>query len=305
MPGVRLPKSPIKTTVVHHDEHSKDKELRVALDPECSICQVQIGKKSPDGVKEGYAVTPCGHVFGRVCIKTYLAITEKPQCPICRTDLFHHCSHPVQPALYDHKKSRLPPSESAAKAFPDQVRSVDCKYCRNRKLELMKRLRRREILEAARASSGASSSSSSGSGGSSADGSGEGEAESSGESPSHGTKVTRWALHTIYVTVALAKLTLDAAGIRKIKMHPHGDQESATSSSDGSEIEDYDEEVEDADNIMPDSPISPLGGSRNGLPPVPGPYGHWDLAKKDRDWKFLSWYNEQEPKINPPREHYS
>lgn len=277
----------------------------MVLDPECAICQVQIGKKSPDGVKEGYAVTPCGHVFGSVCIKTYLAITEKPQCPICRTDLFHHCSHPVQPALYEHKKSRVSPAETAAKTFPDQVRKVDCQYCRNRKLELMKRLRRREILEAARSASGVSSSSSGSASGSSADGSGEGETESSGESPSHGIKATRWALHTFYVTVALAKLTLDAAGIRKIKMHPHGDQESAPSSSNGSEVEDYDEEVEDADNFMPDSPTSPPVGSRNGLPPVPGPYGHWDLAKKDRDWKFLSWYNEQEPKINPPREHYS
>lgn len=276
------------------------------LDPECAICQVQIGKKSPDGVKEGYAVTPCGHVFGSVCIKTYLAITEKPQCPICRTDLFHHCSHPVQPALYEYKKSRISPAETAATTFPDQVRKVDCQYCRNRKIELMKRLRRREILEAARSASGVSSSSSSGSASeSSADGSGEGETESSGESPSHGTKATRWALHTFYVTVALAKLTLDAAGIRKIKMHPHGDHESAPSSSNGSEVEDYDEEVEDADNFMPDSPTSPPVGTRNGLPPVPGPYGHWDLAKKDRDWKFLSWYNEQEPKINPPREHYS
>lgn len=164
-------------------------------------------------------------------------------------------------------------------------------------------------MEAARSASGASSASGSGfapSADGSGSGSGEGDTESPvEESPSRGTKATRWALHTVYVTVALAKLTLDAAGIRKIKMQSSGDQESVPSSSNGSEDEDYDEDAEDADNAMPDSPgLAPVAG-RNGLPPVPGPYGHWDLAKKDRDWKFLSWYNEQEPKINPPREHYS
>lgn len=80
--SLRLPKTPIKTktSTVRHDEHFE----RHVIEPACPICQVDIGTKSPEGVKEGYAVTPCGHVFGSVCIKKYLAITDKPLCPVCR-----------------------------------------------------------------------------------------------------------------------------------------------------------------------------------------------------------------------------
>lgn len=206
----------------------------------------------------------------------------------------------------------------------------------------MKKLRRREVLEAARASAANSSSASSSSAASSA-GSGSGTAASATdgtgsveESPLgvQAKKATRWALHTasytMHMTIALARLTLDAAGVRKIKTckHQTGDLDSeedvsGSSSSehdegDEDENEDVDQDDEDdRDEVRSnasDSPIAeypdpprspPLPASRSGLPPVPGPYGHWDLANKERDWKFLSWYNGQEPKINPPREHYS
>ncbi|CAN8095458.1 unnamed protein product [Discula destructiva] len=294
-PVLRMPKSPIKASVVRHDEHCKEKEHRAALDPDCPICQFPIGKKSPEGVKEGYSVMPCSHVFGSVCIKTYLAITEKPQCPICRTNLFHHCSHPMHPALYDHKKARLSPAETAAKAFPGEFGTLDCKYCRNRKLALIKRRRRREILDAARSASGSSSASLSASAGSAASGT---TAEGS-EEGGVGAKATR-----------------------KIKTLHHGDLDSdqssissssSSSSNNDSEHEDDGGNYDDDDGgpVADDIPIAdsstspPQSALRSGLPPVPGPYGHWDLANKDRDWKFLSWYNDQDPKINPPREHYS
>ncbi|KAF3771010.1 hypothetical protein M406DRAFT_243174, partial [Cryphonectria parasitica EP155] len=114
-------------------------------DPTCPICAVDVGTRSPEGIKEGYAVTPCGHVFGSVCIKRYLAITDKPMCPVCRADLFHACQHPVLPSLYDPKKSRLSRDEAAAKAFPDEPRYSDCSFCRHRKIKYARRMRRQEV----------------------------------------------------------------------------------------------------------------------------------------------------------------
>lgn len=275
MKSVRLSKSPIKTSVVRHDECQTQH-----MDPTCPICQVDIGTKSPEGVKEGYAVTPCGHVFGSLCIKKYLAITDKPQCPFCRTDLFHVCSHPILPVLYDSKKSNLSLEQAAAKAYPTEPQQNDCPYCQNLKLKLAKRLRRQAMLEAA--TRGGSSTSES---------EDDSDSETSG-SPSRAAKGMRLALNMIHITAALARLTLDAARIRKIKVPPE-EQDRHNNQS-----EEYLEEEEDGverDVIVDGFPRLSTPPNRN-MPPVPGPYGHWDLANKGPDWQFLAWFDRQEPK---------
>lgn len=297
----------VRTSVVRHE----DEPEHVAVDPTCPICAVDIGTKSPEGVRETYAITPCGHVFGNVCIKKYLAITDKPLCPVCRTDLFHACSHPVLPSSYDPRKSHLSRDDAAAKAFPEDLEYTDCRYCRHRKLKYARRLRRQEVLEAAaRRGSGGASSNSSGSGsdatsasptaGGSASGSGSSEGAGSddgdhpGHSPGRATRALRLAIQTIHITVALARLTLDATRIRKIKTHI----EDA-----GSDTADSNEEGDsEGDIVLPDSPH--LAANPN-LPPVPGLYGHWDLANKGPDWKFLGWYDQQEPKTKTRPEHFS
>lgn len=321
--SLRLPKTPVKTktSVVRHDEHSEPP--RPAVDPACPICQVDIGTKSPEGVREGYAVTPCAHVFGSVCIKKYLAITaDKPLCPVCRTDLYHVCAHPVLPACYDPKKSSLSREEAAAKAFPDGHRNVECDFCLHRRAKAARRMRKRELLERmtrvgrSRAESGSSSSASASASassyasGSSGAGSGEeeeevSESESGARSPSGRTKALRLALHIVHSTSALARLTLDTIRIRKIKA---SEEQDSPRSSDGSEVYDEEEDDEDEDDgdgdiVVPDSPQ--LAANRSSLPPVPGSYGHWDLANKGPDWKFLGWYDSQEPKMRTTPEQFS
>lgn len=276
--SVRLSKSPIKTSVVRHDECPTQH-----LDPTCPICQVDIGTRSPEGVKEGYAVTPCGHVFGSVCIKKYLAITDKPQCPFCRTDLFHVCSHPILAVPYDPKKSHLNVEEAAAKAYPTEPQQNDCPYCQNLKLKLAKRIRRQALLEAATR------------GGSSTSGESEDDSDSeTSGSPSRAAKGKRLALNVFHITAALARLTLDAARIRKIKVPPEEQDQ----------IDEYIEDDGDVDrDVIADGSLS-TPPNRN-LPPVPGPYGHWDLANKGPDWEFLSWFDKQEPKTKTTPDHFS
>lgn len=314
--SLRLPKAPVKTkasVVVRHDEHMeqpKQPPPPPSIDPTCPICQVDVGIKSPEGVREGYALTPCGHVFGGVCIKKYLALctADKPLCPVCRTDLFHACAHPVLPAPYDPKKSRLSREDAAAKAFPDEPRNVDCAFCRDSKIKAARRARRRAMLEGiARAGRG------DGSGGSSTssvsadttvstsdsegDMDGVSDSEEDGrESSSRGARALRLALHIVHSAAALGRLTLDATRIRKIKVPEEEPERSEDDDEDGVE-----EEAE-GDIIMPDTPHLTAAHM---FPPVPGAYGHWDLANKGPDWKFLSWYDSQEPKTKTTPEHFA
>ncbi|PSS00819.1 hypothetical protein BD289DRAFT_450164 [Coniella lustricola] len=299
----------VRTSVVRHQAEPE----HVSIDPTCPICAVDIGAKSPDGVRETYAITPCGHVFGSVCIKKYLAITDKPLCPVCRIDLFHACSHPVLPSFYDPRKSRLTRDDAAAQAFPEDLEYTDCNYCRHRKLKYARRLRRQEILETAArkgsnavvapatatASATASSSTSATAGGSasgsgSSEGGGSDDSEHPEHSPSRATRALRLAVQTIHITVALARLTLDATRIRKIKTHI----EDA-----GSDTGDSPEEGDSEGDIV--SPGSPSLAANPSMPPVPGLYGHWDLANKGPDWKFLGWYDQQEPKTKTRPEHFT
>lgn len=319
--SLRLPKAPVKTKaslVVLHDEHMekhKQQPHPPPLDPACPICQVDVGTKSPEGVKEGYALTPCGHVFGSVCIKTYLALctADKPLCPVCRTDLSHACAHPVLPAPHDPKKSRLSREDAAAKAFPDEPRNADCAFCRARKIKTARRARRRAMLDGITrrgdGSVGSSTSASSGSASASAGTTGatseseedsddiSGSEDDGREGSSKGTRMLRLALHIVHSTAALARLTLDATRIRKFKVP----EEEPESSEDEGEDVDGDEEEPEGD-IMPDTPNL---SAAHMFPPVPGAYGHWDLANKGPDWKFLSWYDSQEPKTRTTPESFA
>lgn len=65
----------------------------------CPICQESVGEPTADGITETWASLPCGHAFGSGCIKTWLAITDHPTCPICRLPMAHSCRHPVLPVL--------------------------------------------------------------------------------------------------------------------------------------------------------------------------------------------------------------
>lgn len=304
MKSVRM-KSPAKASVARHDEHPEHH----ALDPACAICQVDVGTRSPDGVKESWSITPCGHVFGSVCIKRYLAITDKPLCPVCRTDLFHACSHPVLPATFDPRKHAPLQSrdDAAREAFPGgEPRRGDCRFCRKQRLKAARRQRRLEMLEgpspaeaAAEAGHGSEhgsehehereieSDGDSGGGGSSS--SGNTDSESEEEHRTRRTKGLRWALHLAFT---LARLTLDATHIRKIKaLHPEDDDDEGEGGGDD-------------DIVMADSPQLPATSSRD-LPPVPGLYGYWEVAKKGPDWKFLAWFDSQEPKTKTTPEQFS
>jgi hypothetical protein len=269
MKSVKL-KSPAKTSVARHDEHPDPDDF----DPACAICQVDVGTKSPDGIKEGWSITPCGHVFGNVCIKRYLSITDKPLCPVCRTDLFHMCSHPVLPASYEPKKSKLTRQEAARTSFPADTRNSDCSFCRQQRLKLARRQRVQDMLEggpreAAEDRSGSENDS---------------DVESEGTTTPR-TKGLRWALSALRVANALARLTLDVTHIRKMKsLHPEDD--------------------EDDENDRADSPQLVPTANRD-LPPVPGAYGYWDVAKKGPDWKFLAFYDSQEPKMKTTADQFS
>lgn len=214
------------------------------------------------------------------------------------------------PASYDPKKSRLSSEEAAAAAFPDEPRQTDCSFCRHRKTKMARRIRKRVMLERASRGGRASGSLVSASGSASASGSGEEDAEEEGDSdsesgggsPSRGTKVMRLALQTIHYTAALARLTLDATRIRKIKVLAPEEQGNVRSGNGEEYNEDNDDEQDEGDIIMPDSPQ--LAANRH-FPPVPGPYGHWDLANKGPDWKFLGWYDSQEPRMKTTPEQFS
>lgn len=261
MKSVKL-KSPVKTSVARHDEHPGHH----ALDPACAICQVDVGTKSPDGVREAWSITPCGHVFGSVCIKRYLAITEKPLCPVCRNDLFHVCSHPVVPASYDPKKSLQTRDEAAHRAFPDEPRHSECRFCRKQRLRLAKRQRMLDMLEGPPPPP---------SPGTADDGERDEDEERSGDSSADSEDEE-------------GMRTPRTKGLRKIKaLHPEDEDEG---------------EVDDI--VVADSPQLPATTTRD-LPPVPGLYGYWDVARKGPDWKFLAWFDSQEPKTKTTAEQFS
>lgn len=52
---------------------------------ECAICQNAIGQTNDEGESEVAITTPCGHVFGEICLKLWLKTANT--CPLCRTEL--------------------------------------------------------------------------------------------------------------------------------------------------------------------------------------------------------------------------
>ncbi len=105
--------------------------------PPCPICQEPVGSRTPEGIREGWSMLPCGHVFGDFCIKRYLAITadDQPVCPVCRHAAYHDvCGHPALPfrlrADGDHPD--LVVDDAGRKRPPlsaDKLASTSCGYC--------------------------------------------------------------------------------------------------------------------------------------------------------------------------------
>lgn len=225
-------------------------------DPACPICQVEIGTKSPDGVRETWALTPCGHAFGSMCLKRYLAMTVKPLCPICRQGVSHRCSHPVLPIIYDPRApvnnkgldAGTPPPADGTVAITDP-RQTKCLYC-VKKASKLSRFRRRS----------ARSNTTSGS-------------DDTGMDDGEASKRERLA----EMARGILALALHLTRIRRRRVsHGHPD--------DSDDDEDY------LENPMPPSPAG------HGHPPIPGHYGRWDLASKGPDFKWLAWFDAQNPK---------
>ncbi|KAK3901494.1 Hus1-like protein-domain-containing protein [Staphylotrichum tortipilum] len=105
----------------------------------CPICQEPVGTRTPEGVREGWSMLPCGHVFGDFCIKRYLAIAadDQPVCPMCRHVAYHDvCGHPVLPFLLraDGGHPDLVVDAAGRKCPPlgvDALSSTSCGYCQS------------------------------------------------------------------------------------------------------------------------------------------------------------------------------
>ncbi|KAJ9133136.1 hypothetical protein NKR23_g10922 [Pleurostoma richardsiae] len=94
-------------------------------DKDCPICHEEVGQQTPEGVKESWALTPCGHAFGSICLKRYLGNTPRPQCPVCRQNVFHSCAHPILPVPCDRTKDVAHPIAPA----DGDPRNAMCPYC--------------------------------------------------------------------------------------------------------------------------------------------------------------------------------
>lgn len=53
--------------------------------PECAICQNTIGQLTDEDKIEESITTPCGHNFGKTCLKLWLKTANT--CPLCRAEL--------------------------------------------------------------------------------------------------------------------------------------------------------------------------------------------------------------------------
>lgn len=63
----------------------KELTLSELAEKDCNICREEIGKVSPEDTMETAVRTPCGHIFGNICILTWLQDSRNPTCPICRS----------------------------------------------------------------------------------------------------------------------------------------------------------------------------------------------------------------------------
>ncbi|EJT74053.1 hypothetical protein GGTG_07902 [Gaeumannomyces tritici R3-111a-1] len=100
--GILDSKSKAQASTKETDAEDVEKKPPPEEDPcpsACPICQESVGEPTADGITETWASLPCGHAFGSGCIKTWLAITDHPTCPICRLSMAHSCRHPVLPLL--------------------------------------------------------------------------------------------------------------------------------------------------------------------------------------------------------------
>lgn len=74
--------------------------LTALAEKNCNICGEEMGKLSPENTLEKPVRTPCQHIFGHLCILTWLNETNDPTCPMCRSRFFTH-SHQFPEGYYD------------------------------------------------------------------------------------------------------------------------------------------------------------------------------------------------------------
>lgn len=71
--------------VICHSEYSKERER------ENNSSEPAVEERNPDSPGQKTAECPiklpCGHVFGHLCIRTWLRNSQSPSCPICRYEL--------------------------------------------------------------------------------------------------------------------------------------------------------------------------------------------------------------------------
>ncbi|KAI9784160.1 MAG: hypothetical protein M1839_002665 [Geoglossum umbratile] len=94
-------------------------------DRTCSICMDPFGEKEPiNGTSETPVKLPCGHVFGYICIKTWLK--EHCTCPTCRrkleSEIVHNHSPPHQVRERIRVAHRLGPERTTPPQSGDSPR---------------------------------------------------------------------------------------------------------------------------------------------------------------------------------------
>lgn len=93
----------------------------------CAICResrLQLSVRQKKDKDTTPAQLPCGHVFGRECLETWLK--DNSHCPACRLDLkYPSCGHVLKPRTLDQENIRsIPPTIPLGGKIPSNCR--DC-----------------------------------------------------------------------------------------------------------------------------------------------------------------------------------
>jgi len=93
----------------------------------CLICIHPYHSPNVEGNVEDPVVTACGHIFGKSCLKQWLAPNSALTCPLCRFVLkYKDCGHVIKPLPAFSKST---PSKITADQTP-----VNCSRCELRSL---------------------------------------------------------------------------------------------------------------------------------------------------------------------------
>src|ERR1700710_1898925 len=62
----------------------------------CQICKTPYYCFDAEGNTESPKITPCGHIFGSLCIRIWITRERSFACPVCRFRLqFRVCEHAI------------------------------------------------------------------------------------------------------------------------------------------------------------------------------------------------------------------